>query len=42
MHSATTGRFITSKYYMKDYPDWWKTLYELKFDDGVAYGWQGR
>ena len=30
MHSATTGRFITSEYYMKDYPGWWKVFYELK------------
>ena len=30
MHSATTGRFITSKYYMEDYPDWWKSFYESK------------
>jgi predicted AlkP superfamily pyrophosphatase or phosphodiesterase len=28
MHSATTGRFITSDYYMKDYPGWWKAFYE--------------
>src|SRR5262249_36571623 len=30
MHSATTGRFITSNYYMEDYPDWWKRFYETK------------
>jgi predicted AlkP superfamily pyrophosphatase or phosphodiesterase len=30
MHSATTGRFITSNYYMEDYPDWWKRFYESK------------
>ena len=30
MHSATTGRFITSDYYMKDYPGWWKAFYESK------------
>jgi Type I phosphodiesterase / nucleotide pyrophosphatase len=30
MHSATTGRFITSDYYMEDYPDWWKRFYETK------------
>jgi len=30
MHSATTGRFITSNYYMEDYPDWWKGFYESK------------
>ena len=28
MHSATTGRFITSDYYMKEYPGWWKAFYE--------------
>ncbi len=30
MHSATTGRFITSDYYMEDYPGWWKAFYERK------------
>ena len=30
MHSTTTGRFITSDYYMKDYPGWWKALYETE------------
>jgi Type I phosphodiesterase / nucleotide pyrophosphatase/Peptidase propeptide and YPEB domain len=30
MHSATTGRFITSNYYMEDYPGWWKGFYESK------------
>jgi predicted AlkP superfamily pyrophosphatase or phosphodiesterase len=30
MHSATTGRFITSNYYMEGYPDWWKSFYESK------------
>ncbi len=30
MHSTTTGRFITSDYYMKDYPDWWKQFYADK------------
>src|SRR5215218_11502526 len=30
MHSTTTGRFITSDYYMKDYPDWWKQFYAGK------------
>ena len=30
MHSATTGRFITSEYYMKDYPGWWKAFYEVE------------
>jgi predicted AlkP superfamily pyrophosphatase or phosphodiesterase len=30
MHSTTTGRFITSDYYMKDYPGWWKAFYETK------------
>jgi predicted AlkP superfamily pyrophosphatase or phosphodiesterase len=30
MHSTLTGRFITSDYYMKDYPDWWKKFYAAK------------
>jgi predicted AlkP superfamily pyrophosphatase or phosphodiesterase len=30
MHSATTGRFITSDYYMEGYPDWWKAFYGAK------------
>lgn len=33
MHSTATGRFITSTYYMKDYPDWWKKFYEGKPQD---------
>jgi len=33
MHSTSTGRFITSDYYMKDYPGWWKTFYESKPQD---------
>ena len=33
MHSTSTGRFITSTYYMKDYPGWWKTFYETKPQD---------
>jgi predicted AlkP superfamily pyrophosphatase or phosphodiesterase len=33
MHSPTTGRFITSDYYMRDYPDWWKKFYETKPQD---------
>ena len=33
MHSTTTGRFITSDYYMKDYPDWWKKFYAGKPQD---------
>jgi predicted AlkP superfamily pyrophosphatase or phosphodiesterase len=30
MHSTLTGRFITSNYYMNEYPAWWKTFYESK------------
>jgi predicted AlkP superfamily pyrophosphatase or phosphodiesterase len=30
IHSTTTGRFITSDYYMKDYPEWWKRFYAGK------------
>ena len=30
MHSTTTGRFITSDYYMVDYPEWWKQFYAGK------------
>ena len=30
MHSTTTGRFITSDYYMVDYPEWWKPFYAGK------------
>src|SRR5215210_985946 len=33
MHSPATGRFITSDYYMVDYPGWWKTFYEMKPQD---------
>lgn len=33
MHSPETGRFITSTYYMRDYPDWWKKFYENKPQD---------
>src|SRR5215204_928212 len=33
MHSTTTGRFITSDYYMKAYPAWWKAFYEGKPQD---------
>jgi hypothetical protein len=33
MYSATTGRAITSKYYMKDYPAWWKKYCEAKPQD---------
>lgn len=33
MHSLDTGRFITSTYYMRDYPDWWKKFYESKPQD---------
>lgn len=27
MHSTNTGRFITSDFYMKDYPAWWTSFY---------------
>ncbi len=27
MHSTATGRFITSDYYMSEYPAWWKAFY---------------
>ena len=30
MHSTETGRFITSDYYMSDYPAWWKAFYANK------------
>src|SRR5215204_2407366 len=30
MHSTNTGRFITSDYYMVDYPEWWKRFYAGK------------
>ena len=30
MHSTATGRFITSDYYMSDYPAWWKAFYANK------------
>jgi hypothetical protein len=33
MHSAVTGRFITSDYYMSDYPAWWKAFYANKPQD---------
>jgi predicted AlkP superfamily pyrophosphatase or phosphodiesterase len=33
MHSAATGRFITSDYYMKGYPAWWSAFYEGKPQD---------
>jgi predicted AlkP superfamily pyrophosphatase or phosphodiesterase len=33
MHSTTTGRFITSNYYMDDYPEWWKAFYADKPQD---------
>src|SRR4029453_385173 len=33
MHSTVTGRFITSDYYMPDYPGWWKAFYEGKPQD---------
>ena len=33
MHSTTTGRFITSDFYMSDYPQWWKDYYKDKPQD---------
>ncbi len=33
MHSTVTGRFITSDYYMKEYPEWWNTFYASKPQD---------
>ena len=30
LYSAETGRFITSDYYMSDYPEWWKAFYANK------------
>ena len=36
MHSTVTGRFITSDYYMPDYPGWWKAFYEGKPQDRSA------
>ena len=33
IHSTVTGRFITSDYYMKDYPAWWMKFYEGKPQD---------
>jgi len=30
IHSTASGRFITSDYYMKDYPEWWKQFYASK------------
>jgi predicted AlkP superfamily pyrophosphatase or phosphodiesterase len=30
LYSAETGRFITSDYYMSDYPVWWKAFYADK------------
>lgn len=33
MHSTTTGRFITSDYYMKGYPAWWTEFYAGKPQD---------
>src|SRR5690606_17594323 len=33
MHSSSTGRFITSDYYMSDYPEWWKAYYKDKPQD---------
>ena len=33
MHSTSTGRFITSDYYMKEYPVWWQTFYASRPQD---------
>jgi len=33
MHSPATGRFVTSDYYMKGYPEWWRKFYEGKPQD---------
>ncbi len=33
MHSPATGRFVTSDYYMADYPAWWKAFYDGKPQD---------
>lgn len=33
MHSAVTGRFITSDYYMAAYPQWWTDFYDKKPQD---------
>jgi predicted AlkP superfamily pyrophosphatase or phosphodiesterase len=33
MHSTVTGRFITSDYYMSEYPEWWKKFYAEKPQD---------
>lgn len=33
MHSPATGRFVTSDYYMADYPQWWKDFYQSKPQD---------
>ena len=33
MHSTTTGRFITSDYYMAAYPEWWTAFYANKPQD---------
>lgn len=40
MHSTSTGRFITSDYYMKEYPGWWNNFYASKPQDkyfGMAW-----
>lgn len=33
MHSAETGRFITSDFYMKEFPHWWTSYYNNKPQD---------
>lgn len=30
MHSPSTGRFVSSDYYMSEYPAWWQAFYEGK------------
>lgn len=33
MHSPSTGRFISSDYYMPEYPGWWRKFYASKPQD---------
>lgn len=33
MHSPATGRFVSSDYYMSDYPEWWRKFYAEKPQD---------
>lgn len=37
-YSGSTGRFITSDYYLKDYPDWWKRFHA----ESPQNKWYGR